>query len=429
MKIVSSLHTDKSHWIKSMKITTCRICGNEQLNSIFELGKQALTGRFPRDPGEDIPVEPLSLFQCDLTKGCGLVQLQHSYDLGELYGDTYGYRSGLNKSMVEHLKAKVLEILSRDWLSDGDIVLDIGSNDGTTLGHYPQSKYKLIGIDPSAKKFAKYYREDIVFVSDFFTAANFRAHFPNENAKVITSFSMFYDLESPVDFAKDVAEILAFDGVWCFEQSYMPAMLAANSFDTICHEHIEYYGLSQIVNILNRVDMHVLDVSFNDVNGGSFTVVAGKKAASHVVDTETVSTILANEHKADFASGGPFTRFREQVEIQRESLMAFLKSAKDQGKSVFGLGASTKGNVLLQYYGITHELITAIAEVNQDKYDCFTPGTLIPILPQDAVLAENPDYLLVLPWHFRHFFETLPSLQGRTLIFPLPTFEVVKIGR
>lgn len=411
-----------------MQITSCRVCGNRKLNPILNLGNQILTGRFPKDPDEEITAGPLSIVQCDLTDGCGLVQLEHSYDLDEMYGESYGYRSGLNKSMVEHLQTKVEDILARGWLLDGDIVLDIGSNDGTTLGHYPEKKFKLIGIDPSAQKFGEYYRSDIIRVPDFFNADNFNTKFPDQKAKIVTSFSMFYDLESPLDFAQDISDILAVDGIWCFEQSYMPSMLAANSFDTICHEHLEYYGLTQVVDILERVGMDVLDVTFNDVNGGSFSVFAGKNGGSHKANTATIKRVLTEEENADYQSGAPFEEFKKNLEIERQTLMTFLEKARDEGKTVAGLGASTKGNVLLQYYGITTELVSAIAEVNPDKYGCYTPGTSIPIRPQGEVLQENPDYLLVLPWHFRPFFEKLPALQGQKLIFPLPTFEVVTLG-
>ncbi len=411
-----------------MQITSCRVCDNQKLNPIFNLGDQVLTGRFPKTPDEKITSGPLSIVQCDLTNGCGLVQLEHSYDLDEMYGESYGYRSGLNKSMVEHLRTKVDDILTRGWLSDGDVILDIGSNDGTTLGHYPENRFKLIGIDPSAQKFGQYYRSDIIRVPDFFNAKNFNEKFPDQKAKIVTSFSMFYDLESPLEFAHDISDILAEDGVWCFEQSYIPAMLSANSFDTICHEHLEYYGLTQIVDILERVGMIVLDVTFNNVNGGSFSIFAGKRDGPHYVNSETVNSVLVEEENADYKSGAPFEAFKQGIEVERQALMSFLEKAKDDGKTVVGLGASTKGNVLLQYYGITAELVAAIAEVNPDKYGCYTPGTAIPIRPQSEVLQENPDYLLVLPWHFRDFFEKLPALQGRNLVFPLPNFEIVSIG-
>tara|TARA_R110002124_G_scaffold281837_1_gene456530 strand:+ start:10496 stop:11590 length:1095 start_codon:yes stop_codon:yes gene_type:complete len=360
--------------------------------------------------------------------GCGLVQLAHSYDLNEMYGETYGYRSGLNESMVRHLAEKVTDILERGWLKDGDIVLDIGSNDGTTLGHFPREQFRLIGIDPSAAKFSEYYRDDIVQVPDFFAAEKFDTLFPDEKAKLVTSFSMFYDLEAPVAFAQDVSTILAQDGVWCFEQSYMPAMLAANSFDTICHEHLEYYSLTQIVDILGRVGLKLLDVNFNDVNGGSFSVYCGKIDGPHEANSEVIDAILNEEGAARYDTDAPFDAFKSRVAEQRAAVMAFLKKARDEGKTVVGLGASTKGNVLLQYYGITSDLLSCIAEVNPDKFGCFTPGTLIPIRDQKEVLAEKPDYLFVLPWHFRGFFEQLPVLAGHTLVFPLPELDIVTAG-
>lgn len=406
-------------------IKSCRLCGNDKLKPILDLGEQSLTGRFPRHIEEEITVGPLSILQCDMDVGCGLVQLAHNYDLNEMYGETYGYRSGLNQSMVNHLGDKVADILGRDWLAEGDIVLDIGSNDGTTLGHYPKSrKLRLIGIDPSAAKFGEYYRDDIVKVPDFFSASKFSTRFPGEKAKIVTSFSMFYDLEAPVVFAQDVSDILTQDGVWCFEQSYMPAMLAANSFDTICHEHLEYYSLTQIAAILSRVGMEILDVSFNDINGGSFSVYAGKVGGPHAANSTLISTILADEAAARYDSNVPFDAFKGRIEQQRQALMSFLEQARSEGKTVVGLGASTKGNVLLQYYGISPDLVSCIAEVNPDKFGCFTPGTLIPIRDQKEVLAENPDYLLVLPWHFRSFFDNLPELSGRALVYPLPNFEI-----
>lgn len=412
-----------SYW----PIAECRVCGNSKLKPIIDLGEQELTGRFPAHPGEKITSGPLAIVGCDTAKGCGLVQLAHSYDLDEMYGETYGYRSGLNQNMVAHLSEKVSEILDRGWLTDGDIVVDIGSNDGTTLGFYPEGRYKLVGIDPAVKKFSRYYRPDIMKISDFFSKKIFDSLFRDKLATIVTSFSMFYDLEKPVKFAQDISAILANDGVWCFEQSYLPSMLASNSFDTICHEHLEYYALTQIEFILRKVGMEILDVSFNDVNGGSFSVYAGKVGGPHQANKTAIEEVLAQEQALFGDAKSPFDAFKSRIEEERHALMSFLEKAKEEGKTVAGLGASTKGNVLLQYYGIGPELIPSIGEVNPDKFGCFTPGTHIPICSEEEVLASNPDYLVILPWHFRGFFEKQASLQGRTLIFPLPNFEIVHI--
>jgi NDP-4-keto-2,6-dideoxyhexose 3-C-methyltransferase len=408
------------------KIKKCRVCGNNNLNSVVDLGMQYLTGRFPKDKDESITLGPLEVVQCESESGCGLVQLNHSYDLEEMYGESYGYRSGLNNGMVKHLRSKVEKILDLGLLLDGDCVLDIGSNDGTTLNAYPSGKYKLIGIDPSSKKFGKFYNDEIDKVPDFFTSEAFKEKYPDIQPKIVTSFSMYYDLEDPVRFASDISTVLDQDGMWIFEQSYLPAMIAANSFDTICHEHLEYYSLHQIKFILDKVDMHICDVEFNNVNGGSFSVSASKKEGRHPQYIE-LQRLLEEERGFNIHTGEAFRLFNNRVSKEKEKLLDFLQEQKREGKKVCGLGASTKGNVLLQYYGIDSTLIDNIAEVNPDKYGCYTPGSFIPIESQDDILNSNPDYLLVLPWHFRDFFLNMDELKGRKLIFPLPKFEIVNV--
>lgn len=408
-------------------ISNCRICGRAQLSTVMALGQQALTGVFPRYRSEEVTSGPVELVKCSAVDGCGLVQLKQSYDLSEMYGLNYGYRSGLNASMVRHLQSKVKKILESGVLDAGDLVVDIGSNDATTLRAYPPNQYQLIGVDPTGIKFASYYPAEITLISDFFSAEVIAKKFSDKKAKVITSFSMFYDLEDPIAFAREIEASLADDGVWIFEQSYLPAMLRTNSFDTICHEHLEFYALKQINWIADKAGLKVLDVEFNDVNGGSFSIVAAKRASQRPVNYEWLNKILEDEVALGLDSTQAFDAFKLRVEEARAALMSFLEEAKRSGKTVCGLGASTKGNVLLQYFGIDENLVREIGEVNADKFGSFTPATLIPLVPEQQVLASDPDYLLVLPWHFRAFFESLPSMKGRNLVFPLPKFELVKI--
>lgn len=408
------------------KIDKCRICGGQELASVMSLGEQYLTGRFPRTREEAVTKGPVDLVRCAAPEGCGLVQLLQSYDLSEMYGANYGYRSGLNASMVRHLQAKVQKIMSLGILKPGDLIIDIGSNDATTLRAYPAG-FDRVGIDPSGSKFAEYYPADVRLVPDFFSAKAVEAAAPGRKAKVITSFSMFYDLEDPVTFAREIAQSLDDDGIWVFEQSYLPAMLEANSFDTICHEHLEFYGLAQIEWIAKQAGLKLIDVEFNDVNGGSSSIIAAKASSSRAANRDHIDAILAKEVEIGLPDGSAFAGFRDRVETERQRLMSFLEECRRDGKKVYGLGASTKGNVLLQYYGLTEEQLAAIGEVNEDKFGSFTPGTLIPILPEAEVLARNPDYLVVLPWHFRNFFLGSESLTGRKLIFPLPRFEIVEV--
>jgi NDP-4-keto-2,6-dideoxyhexose 3-C-methyltransferase len=409
------------------KINQCRVCGNHNLELVVDLGNQYLTGVFPNHRAEkEMTCGPLRLVKCHGGEHvCGLLQLQHSYDLDEMYGDTYGYRSGLNPSMVRHLQEKVARIRSLVNLDSGDLVVDIGSNDGTTLAAYPQT-LNLVGIDPTGEKFRKHYKSHIQLIPNFFSADLLEQAYPGKKAKVITSFSMFYDLESPVDFAKQVAAALdPRGGIWVFEQSYMPLMLERTAYDTICHEHLEFYALSQIVWIADKAGLKVVDVELNDVNGGSFSVTAAHKGSKHVDVNRTVESMLAKENSQGLSTLAPYIEFSKRIDESKRSLQAFVKNAKQEGKKIAGLGASTKGNVLLQYCGFTQNDIEVIGDVNPDKFGALTPGTWIPIENEGKVLASNPDYLLILPWHFRNFFVTNPLFKGRNLAFPLPRLEIV----
>lgn len=405
------------------EISKCRICGNTDLEEVLDLGVQALTGVFPRTRPEEVARGPLRLVKCNGADACGLLQLRHTYDLGELYGDNYGYRSGLNASMVDHLQRKVATILERVAIDRDSLVVDIGSNDATTLKAYPASGATLVGIDPSGAKFSRFYPPDIRLIPDFFSSAVVRAAYGSRKAMVVTSFSMFYDLEDPLQFMREVAEVLDERGIWVFEQSYMPTMLARNSYDTVCHEHLEYYALRQIMWMADRAGLAVVDVEFNDVNGGSFSVVAARRDSGRVPSASVAAAIEA-EATLGLQTRRPYEDFAKRVNESRDTLRQFVRDARRSGKSVVGLGASTKGNVILQYCGLTADEMSAIGEVNEDKFGCFTPGTLIPIVAEDEVLAARPDYMVVLPWHFRTFFQGNPRFAGRKLVFPLPVLEI-----
>ena len=409
-------------------IYRCRICGNSDLVQVLDLGEQMLTGVFPRSRDMKVTTGPLRLVKCMGEDACGLLQLAHSYDMGEMYGDNYGYRSGLNASMVRHLHEKVARLIDLVALRKGDLVVDVGANDGTTLGAYPElSGADLLGIDPTGAKFRQYFKPHVDLCADFFTADTLRRVRPGQQVRVLTSFSMFYDLESPMAFMQDVHEVLADDGVWVFEQSYMPAMLDALSYDTVCHEHLEYYALKQVKWIADRVGFTIVDVEFNDVNGGSFSVTAAK-ASSSMPESASVARILAEERARGLDTLVPFDDFASRTTQSRADLRAFLARAKAEGKTVAALGASTKGNVLLQYCGITADDIVEVGEVNPEKFGALTPGTFLPIGDELEVLARGHEYHVVLPWHFRQNFLANPTYRGRMLVFPLPVLELVRAG-
>jgi hypothetical protein len=406
------------------KIEACRICRSPRLTPVLDLGEQALTGVFPRERGERVTSGPLRLVKCGGgPEGCGLLQLEHSYELAEMYGDNYGYRSGLNASMVAHLDGKVMKVLEQVALRPGDLVVDIGANDGTTLRAYPPD-LTLVGIDPTGAKFAGFYPPHVTLVPEFFSAKLVRERFPGRRAKVVTSFAMFYDLEDPVDFMRQVHQVLDDDGIWVFEQSYLPAMLETNSYDTVCHEHLEFYALRQIEWMAERVGFRVVDVELNDTNGGSFSVTVAKEGGGRAASGE-VARVRERERALGLDGLAPYLAFAERAAASRRELRAFVEAALAAGKRVVGLGASTKGNVLLQYCGFTGREIACIGEVNADKFGRFTPGTLIPIVSEAEMFAMKPDVVLVLPWHFRSFFKQNPRYRGLQLVVPLPQVAVV----
>jgi hypothetical protein len=408
-----------------IKIKKCRISGDANLISVLNIGDQYLTGVFPDHANASITKGPLELVWSPESQ---LLQLNHSYDLGEMYGENYGYRSGLNQSMVAHLTNKIHHLEKMIFLSSGDCVIDIGSNDATSLKAYTTQGIKRIGVDPTGEKFRQYYTDDIQLIPDFFPSTEVKNLVGNSRVKVITSIAMFYDLEDPIAFAQSIHDNLDKNGIWHFEQSYMPSMLRLNSYDTICHEHIEYYTLYNIMYILKRADMRVVDVQMNAVNGGSFAVTAARKDSNLKANDVLINWLLDQEMKMGFDTPKPFRDFEERVFKHRESLRTLIDALNSDNKKILGYGASTKGNVLLQFCNFSGKDLAAVAEVNPDKFGCYTPGSNIPIVSEKEANAMHPDYYLVLPWHFKDGIirrEQEFLNKGGKLIIPYPEIEII----
>ena len=406
------------------EIKKCRICEGKKFITVLSLGDQCLTGVFPKSSEEKVTKGPLDLVWCT---GCGLLQMKQSYSAEEMYGDNYGYRSSLNSSMVKHLqqKMRMLEVLAKPKSSD--LMIDIGSNDATLLKACSGS-YKKVGIDPTGNKFKNYYTKDLELISDFFSAEVYSKSFPKRKAKIITSIAMFYDLENPNVFVRDINSCLADNGIWHFEQSYMPSMLRTNAYDTICHEHLEFYSFRVVKNLLEKNGLRVIDVEMNAINGGSFAVTACKKNASYVSNKPIINWMLKQEKDMGLETPKPYRDFEEKVYRHRENLKGLIKALVLDGKKVVGYGASTKGNVLLQFCGFGPKYIPYIAEVNEEKFGSFTPGTKIPIISEKDANKLKPDYFIVLPWHFKHNIlerEQDFLTRGGKFIFPLPEIEII----
>jgi hypothetical protein len=391
---------------------------------VLNLGSQELTGVFPKAKDQVVSSGPLELVWAPES---GLLQLAHSFDASEMYGDNYGYRSGLNQSMVRHLTNKIHHLERYADLKPGDVVLDIGSNDATSLKAYSTPGLVRIGIDPTGSKFRQYYPDEIKLVPDFFTADNYRS-VESRPARIVTSIAMFYDLEDPVAFARDIEAILAPDGLWHFEQSYMPSMLRLTSYDTICHEHLEYYSLGVVKNIVAAAGLKIVDVTMNAINGGSFAVTVAKTTSPRQPNAAVIDWLLGQEDRMGLNTPRPYREFEDRVFRHREDLRRLLAALNADGKRVLGYGASTKGNVVLQFCGLTEKDILAIAEVNPEKFGSFTPGSRIPIVSEQDAHAMNPDYFLVLPWHFKEGIlarEREYLARGGKFIFPFPEIEII----
>jgi|TARA_B100001971_G_scaffold189137_1_gene190978 hypothetical protein len=406
------------------EIKNCRISGSKNLINVLSLGEQYLTGVFPKSIHENVTKGPLDLVWCPES---GLLQMKQTYNLDEMYGDNYGYRSGLNATMVRHLNNKISYLERFVNMNDNDLVIDIGSNDATALKAY-SGKFRKVGIDPTGTKFKEFYTDDIFLIPDFFSANGFKKIFPEEKAKIITSIAMFYDLERPIDFVQDIKECLADDGIWHFEQSYMPSMLRTNAYDTVCHEHLEFYSLKVVKSLIEKCGMRVIDVQMNAINGGSFAVTASKINAPYHSNTPIINWIIQQENEMGLDTLKPFRDFEERVLEHRKNLTELINALVADNKKIFGYGASTKGNVLLQFCGLTTKQIPYIAEVNESKFGTFTPGTYIPIISEEEAHSMRPDYFLVLPWHFKKSIlkrEQQFLKQGGKFIFPLPEIEII----
>jgi len=411
---------------------TCRVCGSSALTNVIDLGEQHLQGSFVK-PGKELPPMrkiPTVLMRCDPTrdeKACGLLQMMTTVPPRILYA-AYWYRSGTNQTMRDHLKGIALEAVELIGKRTAH-VLDIGCNDGTLLKCYPKT-YRKFGVDPS--DVAKEVKGGITVIQDIFPSEELDKERGGKKFDVITSIAMFYDLEDPVAFVQNVRQALADDGLWIFEMSYMPSMLKKNSYDTICHEHIEYYSLSVLENILHRAEMKMIKVGLNDINGGSIRCYATHKRNFKFKKHEFAQSLEAlrqEEFDMELDTDKPYRNFQERINVHKQELNLFLKKLKSEGKRIHIYGASTKGNTILQWCEIDRAMIDYAADRNLDKHGARTLGSDIAIISEAESRAMKPDYYLVLPWHFKKEFlvrEKESLDRGIGMIFPLPTLEVVK---
>ena len=406
--------------------SNCRSCSTGTIKSFLNLGDLYLTGYFP-EINIDIPKQPLDLGKCD---SCGLVQLVDRLSITELYGKEYGYESNLNESMKTHLQSTARYLEDRFNLNENDHILDIASNDGTLLSGYKKST-KLFGIDPIIGYLNDHYPVSAIKVSSFFSKKAIEEYNKNK-FKLITSFSVFYDLDDPVQFALEVESVLSDDGVWVLEQSYLPSMFNTLGFDTICHEHLLYLTLTDLDNIFQKSGLKIFDVKINEVNGGSFQVYVCKNKNTTLNINPYVNWLMNWEKNSKITSYENCLIFASNIKKFASELRGLLKGYKDKNYFIFGLGASTKGNVLLQYCNL-EDFIVEIGEINPKKFGKYTPGTKIPIINESKLLSSvnfkaSQSLGVILPWHFKNSIKKSATQylnQGGILLIPLPFPSII----
>ena len=401
----------------------CRYCKSKSYTNIINLGNQPLSGIFPKINEKDPIRSPLKLIRC---KKCDLIQLFDTADINKMYGNSYGYNSSLSKLMVTHLKDRFDELIQFKKLKKSNDILDIGSNDSTFLGFYKNTNFKL-GIDPSGSRFIKKYNKNKSnLIENFFSYKNINKEYKDKKFDYITSYAMFYDIEDPIKFCKDIFKLLKNDGVWNLELSYLPLLIQNMTYDQICHEHVTYYDLTMLKKILEKAKLKVNKVSFNEINGGSFNIICSKKTSKTKTDIQNINKIL-NDEKIYYENKN-LESFSLRISNNATTLKEFLKNIIDSNKKIIGYGASTKGNIILNYSKINKKLINKICDANPFKFGRKTPGTNIKIINKEEMRKSKPDYLLILIWSFRKevILQELNYIKkGGKLIVPLPVVHII----
>lgn len=407
---------------------TCRVCGSKNLVDVLSLGEQYVVN-FVDSPTDKAYKCPLDLVMCDASGGgCGLLQLKHTFNHDILYRK-YWYRSGTSTTMVKQLNDVVKSAEEYVKPEQGDIVVDIGANDGTLLTQYSNNGIKRVGFEPS-NLWEEGRKEGLTMIHDYFNYATFKKYLGEEKAKIITSIAMFYDLEDPNTFVEDIKRCLDKDGLWIIQMNYLGKMLENNTFDNISHEHLEYYSLASLEYLLAKHGLEAFNIELNDVNGGSFRVyirskgskIGSDRGLKHLQELRDYESIMALKTKSTY------DKFAMRVKTIKDELLTLLNSEKEKGRRIFIYGASTRGLVVLQYAKIDNKLIEAAVDKNQDKWGKYIIGTGIPIISIDEYRKKKPDYLFVLPYHFLN--EIMQQEQsfisgGGKLIIAIPQVKVI----
>ena len=406
-----------------MKIKNCRNCKNTELFDLFSLGKISFTGRFPNTIRQNVPKAYLNVLMC---KKCKLVQLDRNFDLNYLYGKSYGYRTGINKTMTDHVKKVVRKCSALAKLKSKQYVLDIGSNDATLLNFYANDIIK-VGVDPLVNKYKKFYKKINYKISNFFKIKDIEKIKIKKKFKIISALSVFYDLRDPNKFIKEIKKILDDKGVFVLEHVDLYYIIKNNIFDTICHEHLVFYSSKIIIEMMKNNGLKVFNHEYNEINGGSSRYYICHSKANFKV-SKNIKKVLLRENLQGIELKKTYKLFFTKILNEKIKLIKLIKKIKNEEQDIHGYGASTKGNVLLQFYNINNKVVNYIADRNPLKWNSFTPGTRIKIISESQSRKIKPHFYLVLPWHFKNEIlirEKNIRKKGTKFIFPLPKVRVV----
>jgi SAM-dependent methyltransferase len=406
-----------------MKIKNCRNCKNTELFDLFSLGKISFTGRFPNTIRQNVPKAYLNVLMC---KKCKLVQLDRNFDLNYLYGKNYGYRTGINKTMTDHVKKIVRKCSALVKLKSKQYVLDIGSNDATLLNFYANDIIK-VGVDPLVNKYKKFYKKINYKISNFFKIKDIENIKIKKKFKIISALSVFYDLRDPNKFIKEIKKILDDKGVFVLEHVDLYYIIKNNIFDTICHEHLIFYSSKIIIEMMKNNGLKVFNHEYNEINGGSSRYYICHSKTNFKV-SKNIKKVLLRENLQGIELKKTYKLFFTKILNEKIKLIKLIKKIKNEKQDIHGYGASTKGNVLLQFYNINNKVVNYIADRNPLKWNSFTPGTRIKIISESQSRKIKPHFYLVLPWHFKNEIlirEKNIRKKGTKFIFPLPRVRVV----
>jgi len=412
-------------------ITKCRVCGNQNLYEVIHIEEQFISPTFVKsnenNPLSEIKI-PLTVMLCESThefRGCGLVQLKQTTDPNLLYTD-YFYRSATNSTMVKDLATVVDKALERVTVKEGEVVVDIAANDGTLLRNYSRNLVR-IGVEPAKNIDWSNLDSEIKIINDFFNEESLSNILNGRKVQIFTCCAMFYDLDDPNVFVQTVKSTLAKDGIWCIQLSYVLSMLNNMNFYDICHEHLEYYSLETLSYLMQMHGLTIFDAELNEVNGGSALVFI-THIENEIVKSSNLQDLLQRELSADLLNRQTYLNFGSRIEDLKKKVFDTIKTEVENNGYVVGLGASTKGNVLLQFFGLTKEYIPYISEINLEKIGLRTLGSDIPLVSDSKINEMNPSMKLVLPWYFKREIIARESeylFAGGKLFFPMPYPHIV----